>query len=481
MLAADKPYKRKFSKNNLLTGEIGPRRVQPMQLTVISLVIVALAAIVPVAVYRSLAGGSFFGSEVEGGALSSGTLITKVTNDATASGNGYIMFNLPPCPSGQQGTFPNCTTPPANDPPYTVSGFPLLSSTGTYTTTLGVPLSLQKWSSSQTLWGNRKLPSGTPKAPNSDTFVVRMGQAARGQAGIYPGTLATPANAPYMFFVDGDREQHKTVKACTSGDFSNWGISAATWENAMNGQNANGKYGVPMPDFNMNSNDSDFDVNIYDYKYDTLWEFWIFKTPNLTGAATPTACWGGMIKNFSQSSGQFAYPYGASAAGVTFLGNMITFDDIKRGSINHAIAMSGVFSIKWNQGISWPANRGEGSCDINSGKTVSSSWGSPTYYSPAQCMYEGQRLRLPSGYDTNKFSNPMVRMIADAIKNYGLIDDDGGGCGGCIRMESTYPVTQLGKPDPLNTINAYGGLTSQQIMAQLPWEDMQLLPKDYQP
>jgi len=67
--------------------------------------IALLAIVIPVAVYRSLAGTGAASLEAEDGTL---TTQAVATTDATASGGQYVTFTPPSCPAGQTGTPPNC-------------------------------------------------------------------------------------------------------------------------------------------------------------------------------------------------------------------------------------------------------------------------------------------------------------------------------------------------------------------------------------
>jgi hypothetical protein len=125
-------------------------RNRHMIIAVFAIGLVILAAVVPFAVFHSLAGGDFFGAEVETGTLSSTTLITKTT-DTTASGNSYITFKLPACPSGQTGTFPNCTTTPPTCPAGTTGTPPNCTPIGGTTWKPLTPGTSWQWQISGTL------------------------------------------------------------------------------------------------------------------------------------------------------------------------------------------------------------------------------------------------------------------------------------------------------------------------------------------
>jgi hypothetical protein len=84
-----------------------------LTIAIVFTIILLLAAVIPFAIYRSLAGSNFTSFEVESGSRNSTALIAVVTGDTGASGGSYVRFNLPSCPAGQLGTWPNCTTPQA--------------------------------------------------------------------------------------------------------------------------------------------------------------------------------------------------------------------------------------------------------------------------------------------------------------------------------------------------------------------------------
>jgi hypothetical protein len=72
---------------------LGSFRNKPLGALLSVAAIVILAVIVPVAMYRSMAGGAFIFAEAESGALASGAV--KGT-DAAASGGSYVTFSAPP-------------------------------------------------------------------------------------------------------------------------------------------------------------------------------------------------------------------------------------------------------------------------------------------------------------------------------------------------------------------------------------------------
>ena len=63
--------------------------------------LVLLAAFIPSAVYRSVAGNDKASVEVESGIIINPDSVIIVDNDITASGDGYIEFRNTPAPSEQ--------------------------------------------------------------------------------------------------------------------------------------------------------------------------------------------------------------------------------------------------------------------------------------------------------------------------------------------------------------------------------------------
>jgi hypothetical protein len=87
----------------------GPGRVfGPLGMAALTLL---LAIVVPLAIYKSFAGGSFVSVEPETGAINNTSLVSKVA-DSTASNSTYVRFNMPAYPAGQYGTFPSCAPTP---------------------------------------------------------------------------------------------------------------------------------------------------------------------------------------------------------------------------------------------------------------------------------------------------------------------------------------------------------------------------------
>jgi hypothetical protein len=124
-----KLFKRSKLRAGLITGSFGflresfVRRHRFAVTGLAALATVMLTALIPLAIYHSLAGSNFTPFEAESGVLNNAALLAKVA-DTSASGGSYIRFNLPACPAGQQGTWPNCTAGPPNTCPKGQTGTP---------------------------------------------------------------------------------------------------------------------------------------------------------------------------------------------------------------------------------------------------------------------------------------------------------------------------------------------------------------------
>ncbi|HEY3022889.1 MAG TPA: hypothetical protein VGK11_04545 [Actinomycetota bacterium] len=93
----------------------------------------------------------------------------------------------------------------------------------------------------------------------------------------------------------------------------------------------------------------------------------------------------------------------ADAAGLPILAGLVRFDEVKAGSIGHAIRFTA--QCTWNRHV-WPARHDAGTSD-------------------QRCPPMGARFRLKSGFDLSRFS-PKARVVLRAMKRYGLIVADNG-------------------------------------------------------
>jgi uncharacterized protein YbcV (DUF1398 family) len=79
-------------------------------ITFIATGLLAIAAFVPAAVYKSTADSQRVIIEVESGKITNPTQITIIKGDPEAGGGGYIEFGLPKCLPGQSPVITSCVT-----------------------------------------------------------------------------------------------------------------------------------------------------------------------------------------------------------------------------------------------------------------------------------------------------------------------------------------------------------------------------------
>jgi hypothetical protein len=189
---------------------------------------------------------------------------------------------------------------------------------------------------------------------------------------------------------------------------------------------------------------------------DRLWEFW-----RLAHEADGWhASWGGAMQNVSSDAGVYgpdAWPgakpwWGSSASSLSLVGGLISFEDLKRGEINHALSMS--------------------TPDVRAG----------VYASPAQrddgqstdplSLPEGAHLRLnPNLNLASLHLPPLTLMIAEAAQRYGIFVRD--------RAQNVAFYAQ----DPISTpTNPYAppggyfeGKYPRELLASFPWSQLELL------
>ena len=213
---------------------------------------------------------------------------------------------------------------------------------------------------------------------------------------------------------------------------------------------------VPLPPGAFPSGGTDAHLVVWQPASDRLWEFWRFRR----GPGGPSAEWGGAMENVSASSGAYgesSWPdaepwWGASASSLSIAGGLITLEDLRRGEIDHALAIAlpqiraGVYAS--------PARRTDG----RSGDPLA--------------LPEGARLRLDPRLDLDRLKLPrLTRMIAAAAQRYGLIVRDGAGG---VQLFAQDPVTA-----PINPYTGPGGYFEgrypTELLASFPWGRLQVL------
>ncbi len=213
---------------------------------------------------------------------------------------------------------------------------------------------------------------------------------------------------------------------------------------------------VPLPPGALPSAGTDGEFVLWQPSTDRMWEFW--RLVDSTNGWQ--ASWGGAMQHASSNPGVYtatAWPgatqwWGATASSLSLAGGLITLEDLQRGEINHALAMSipnvraGVYSS--------PAQRTDG-------KSTS-----------ALSIPEGAHLRLEPKLDLSTLNLPrLTMMIAQAAQRYGIYIRDVSPNIGLYGQDPTPTGT-----NPYAGPNGYlEGKTPPQLLASFPWKHLQLL------
>ncbi|QQS01229.1 MAG: hypothetical protein IPK37_01720 [Austwickia sp.] len=214
--------------------------------------------------------------------------------------------------------------------------------------------------------------------------------------------------------------------------------------------------GVPIPADAQPAKGTDGELTIHDPATDQLWEFWQARRNPLSG--NWEACWGGRIDAVSQGMGIFPRYYGATGTGVAMAAGMIGLDEVRRGSIDHAMYL-GVMNAQSYPVMSWPALRTDGNL------------------TDANVVREGQRLRLDPTLDLTQYDlTPVGRMVAQAAQRYGFVVSDRSGAVAVV-TESGQRERALTGTDPWTAL--LGRWQPYEVMRNFPWEAIQVVESDW--
>lgn len=210
---------------------------------------------------------------------------------------------------------------------------------------------------------------------------------------------------------------------------------------------------VPVPTKAVPSVGNDSQMVIWQESTNKMWEFWDMHKDS---SGNWTAAWGGYMGNVARSPGYFQAPnstWGATATSLPLLGGLITIDDLRRGSINHALALAVPNTMAAE--YVFPAQRTDGD-DYNS-----------------DAIPEGARFRLPAKLNLNALHLPKVTLeLARAAQKYGII----------LRDTSGNVTFYAQDPTPTGS-NPYMGATGfwgkntwpNSLMKAFPWSDLQVV------
>jgi hypothetical protein len=216
---------------------------------------------------------------------------------------------------------------------------------------------------------------------------------------------------------------------------------------------------VPLPPYAKPAAGSDRHLVVWQPGSDRLWEFWHlqhFSSGWQTG-------WAGAIDGVSANSGAYssaAWPgadrfWGASATSLSIAGGLISPEELRKGVINHALALTvpapraGIYAS--------PARRTDG-----------------TSSSPVS-LPEGAHLRLDPDLDVSALQLPRVtRLIAKAAQRYGIF----------VRDKSRTVAFSAQAPHSAQSdlyggeSGLFGGQSPAQLLASFPWDRLEVLKMD---
>ena len=166
---------------------------------------------------------------------------------------------------------------------------------------------------------------------------------------------------------------------------------------------------VPLPANAQPAAGSDEHLVVWQPSTNKMWEFWGLEKPKGTWQAS----WGGAMEKTTTDKGVYGTEawsgavttWGASASSLPIAGGLITFEDLEKGVINHALAIA-VPNVRGGEYAS-PAQRTDG------------------YMVGASTLPEGAHLRLEPGLDlTALHLPPFTLMLAKAAQRYGIFVRD---------------------------------------------------------
>jgi hypothetical protein len=237
--------------------------------------------------------------------------------------------------------------------------------------------------------------------------------------------------------------------------------------------------GAPIPPDAEPAPGTDGQLIVYQPSTDTMWEFWRAREDIL---GTWHAVWGGVIRDVSENPGHYRdvidpssnggpggfierHGWGGPSSSIPNLPGLITIDQLRSGSIGHAL----VFATWANNASQWlyPAQRTDGQCRGAAGEYCAD-------------VPQGARFRLDPDYDVDRINHPIVRMIATAVQDYGMVLNNTTGSG-----LSFYAEGWRGHPEITDPYYGPGGLftsdprqpATTQFMREFPWEHLEMLQR----
>lgn len=211
---------------------------------------------------------------------------------------------------------------------------------------------------------------------------------------------------------------------------------------------------VPIPAGAQAAKGTDEDMIIWQPSTGHEWELWRAQQEG----GRWTACWGGEFQDAYTSEGVLPEPLGVSAAGLSILAGQIHIEELRQGTITHALELT--LPDTAASGWVWPANRTDGTSD------------------DAYSIPEGTRFRLKASLNLASLHlNPAALTIATAIQRYGMIVADTAGAV-TLEAQDPTPLMRAGQPNPYDKLLSDG---PNETLSAIPWSQLEVVsPSDHE-
>jgi hypothetical protein len=244
--------------------------------------------------------------------------------------------------------------------------------------------------------------------------------------------------------------------------------------------------GVPIPAGAKPATGSDGQLIIWQPSKDTMWEFW---QASQDSDGHWHASYGGVMPHVSRNPGHYvdlpagagkaaggapdqggslreSHNWGGPASSIPNLPGLITVAQLRSGVIGHALDF-GTWTNKAGEWV-YPAQRTDGRCQGLQHQYCSD-------------IPQGARFRLDPSYDVNQLKNPIVRMIAKAVQDYGMVLNNTTGGGVTFYAEGWQAhgwQDPYEGPHGLFTHDPNPSLTyPTEFMREFPWEHLEMLKR----
>lgn len=235
-------------------------------------------------------------------------------------------------------------------------------------------------------WCYQKLASGAALDPNSPAIVAELAlqakTAANGGTAIYDPSIAFEQYSVPIFYAK-EADPKKTVIYSTS--------------------NGNKQADIRVPADFQAAGGSDGHAAIFDLVDGRFMDAWRLD------AATLKAVHGGVIDGFGASDGTFPSPMGARACGIAATVGVILLEELEAGLHEGVVAIA---AARTNKSPKWPANRVDG------------------FAQDGPLVRMGQRFRLPASFVIPDTWPAILKLIAKAARDYGMVVVDTTGSAG---------------------------------------------------